>query len=832
MKKIISPSKIKSIFQNTKNRILQGKNRSFLPPWIIYHGGLFLALAVSLFFSPVRINSSLMEIIPSSAALKSASRADAVLGERNSRQIVILSSGEDFAGAKNGAEELFAALSASVEFEALSLYADESFLSGFTEYLYDHRFMLLDRETRDEIENDPASVAEDALVSIFSPFTITPLDNLAGDPFSLTERLMKKIIASALLSSGNLSPRDDVLAAQYEGNWYVMIRGTIAPGGLVISGRENTVKRIYDNGALVKEKNPGVEFYYSGVPFHSYESSSNAQREISIISTVSLVAILVLFFIVFRFPVPVFCSFAAACFSILTAFVSVLLLFREVHVISFVFGTTLIGTCVDYSIHFFAHRFSLSGGAENGAETRRHILKSVSVCFVSTSICFGVLLFAPFVILKQFAVFSIFGLSSSFLTVICIFPLIRINNKKLHIPSFFFLKKDTLKILNKIRIIALSCFFTAFIVLLAVNRAELRIENKLADLYSMPQKLAKSERIAAHVLNYASSGWYYLVAGSDPEQLLQNEEILCAALEAEIAAGNLTSYMAASSFYPSIQTQERSYRSAEKLLPLAAAQFDAIGFPAEAAGEYKTIFGAAKGNYLYPASAASGGIQASSRKPAEEIIANLWIGKTGDMYYSCVLPRLPKQTMPASNDDNFRKIADGLNNVFFVNKMKDTGEQLDRLTKTMLHLFLAAIAAVVILVRRFYRWKQTARIFIVPVFLVLTVLTTLSCLHIPVSFFAAVGILLIFGLGLDYIIFGIEAENHANDGPVTAIAISLSFATTAIAFGALALSSFVPAHIFGVSVFSGISAAYIFSTLLSFNSVSENQKNSGSAAEK
>jgi predicted exporter len=77
-----------------------------------------------------------------------------------------------------------------------------------------------------------------------------------------------------------------------------------------------------------------------------------------------------------------------------------------------------------------------------------------------------------------------------------------------------------------------------------------------------------------------------------------------------------------------------------------------------------------------------------------------------------------------------------------------------------------------------------------------------------------VGLLLVIGLGLDYIFYTVESENKTEGKTHTSMAIFLSFATTALSFGALVLSSFVPAHIFGVTVFSGLCAAYIFANLL------------------
>jgi predicted exporter len=812
--------------------------------WLVFHGGLFLALALSLFVGPLNINANLFDIIPVSGALKSAAFADSIFSERNGRQIVILSAHEDFLAAREGAASLYTALldsgdnhesltiliagdsyvtmsNSGGDFESLTLWADETFMDRFGQYLHDHRFMLIDEETRELLDNGGApALATNAIAAVFSPFTLVPLDNLADDPFLLVNRSMQNILGSSLLSSGNMSPHDDVLAAQYEDTWYVMLRGSLAPQGLNLTNKESAVKKIYDAGAQITEANPGLRFFYSGIPFHSYESSSNAQREISLISTVSLLAILAIFLFVFRSPVPVLASLSAIGLSLITAFMSSMLFFREVHVLSFVFGTTLIGTCTDYSIHFIIHRgnagqiplFSLKPD-EGAIKTRTKVLRGLSLCLISTAICFTSLLFAPFTILKQFAVFSIIGLLSSFLTVMCIFPLIRTGKRQISFSVFRLLQKIQPGIIKKFCMISLAVSFSLFVILLLLNRDRVRVENKLSDLYKMSGTLLESERINAQVLNYGSSGWYFIVSGADAEEVLQNEEELCALLDAEIARGNLGSYMAVSSFCPSQKNQRASYESAKKLLPLAQEQFTALGFPPGTAEDYRMEFAVAE-NYLMP----------TDDDFPSELSANLWIGRTGEEWYSCVLP------LHAPDKDVFRKIAAERENIFFVNKIDDTQRELDRLTKTMLFLFLIAFVVIIIMIRRFYSWRQTLRIFAVPVFVFLAVLTVLTCLNIPLGFFSIVGMVLVFGLGLDFIFYNCEAENRRETKEHTSLAIFLTFTTTALSFGALALSNFAPVHIFGVTVFSGLCAAYIFSTLLSVNTVSENQRISGSAS--
>ena len=48
------------------------------------------------------------------------------------------------------------------------------------------------------------------------------------------------------------------------------------------------------------------------------------------------------------------------------------------------------------------------------------------------------------------------------------------------------------------------------------------------------------------------------------------------------------------------------------------------------------------------------------------------------------------------------------------------------------------------------------------------------------------------------------------------VAVALSFITTALSFGALALSSFFPVQVFGLTVFAGITTAFVCAPLLDF----------------
>ena len=87
---------------------------------------------------------------------------------------------------------------------------------------------------------------------------------------------------------------------------------------------------------------------------------------------------------------------------------------------------------------------------------------------------------------------------------------------------------------------------------------------------------------------------------------------------------------------------------------------------------------------------------------------------------------------------------------------------------------------------------------------------------IHLEFFSITGIILVFGLGLDYIIYMAEMQKrkeNPENKKLESFAIFLSFITTAVSFGAIALSSFVPVHLMGLAILTGLITAWLSSVL-------------------
>jgi predicted exporter len=133
----------------------------------------------------------------------------------------------------------------------------------------------------------------------------------------------------------------------------------------------------------------------------------------------------------------------------------------------------------------------------------------------------------------------------------------------------------------------------------------------------------------------------------------------------------------------------------------------------------------------------------------------------------------------------------------------------------ILKLFIIVYVVLFIILKIFYTWKQTLKITSIPLLIVLVTAAIFAACGISLEFFSITGMILSFGLGLDYVIYMIENERREEDSEyanLESYAIILSFFTTAVSFGALALSSFVPVHLMGLSIFIGLSTGFVSTT--------------------
>ena len=813
---------MKKNFSLMNNNIPQKKLLGF---WAFYHIAVlvFFLTALIVFRGQISIDSDLFNLVPKSISMASVKKADDKMMAVTSQNVFVLVANQDFGDAKKAAEEVYARLEGSSNFESLSLYSDIGSMSEITDFLYENRWNLLDEKTADEIlqsEEAASDFAMNALAQAYSGFTMLPLDNLESDPFLLTEYNLKNYLDAVQNAGTAMSVKDGVLSSKFEDKWYVMIRGTLSPRGARLASKNNAITEIYKAcDDVKKEMASETSFVFSGTPFHSHESSNSASREISIIATVSMLVVILLLIFIFRSAKPLFLSVGAIALSVGTAFLATLAVFHKMHVITLVFGTSLIGSCIDYSLHFFTH-WAGNKKLNSGEAIRNHIFSGLLMAIISTGICFAILLFAPFTILKQMSLFCLIGLVSSFLTTIAIYPYIKLPRERGKIRfTAAFAKAVSLLEQKWVGRSVISALFIISIILILVFHKNIKVKNNLLTLYDMQGRLLEDEITASKVIQYTPGGWY-IVSGSSEEEVLENEEKLRASFE-KITEGSV-GYVSTSNFIPSELAQKKSRNAYERLLDFAQAQFEALGYDSYQASllaeNMKKDYKDSEGKYL---SFEAGEIP----EFISSAISSAWLGEIDGKYYSVMLPTR------VTDYATYRSLVEDNENAFFISKSQDISADLDKLTIMVLKFFVIAYLLMFLMLKFFYSWKQAFKIISVPFLIILVVVAVFAACGINLEFFSVTGLILVFGLGLDYIIYMMENEKKNssaqaldNEKVLEPFATLVSFVTTIISFGALALSSFKPVHLIGLSISIGLATAYVSSFFYGRTADSDREK--------
>jgi len=782
--------------------------------WLALHAAVFLALAICLAAGrKIFVNTNLFDILPQSSEAKAAARADDALTQKSARQFFVLARCKSFEGAKKAAslfaqellkadQEAAAADPKNKIFESISFEASSLSLDQIFEWQYKNRFLLLDKETVQKINQGGGvdELKELALQKAFGAFSLTPLEFVDGDPFFLADLELQNLIGRLSNTGTSLALRDGVLAAEYDGEHYVMVRGALTQKGASVTSKKNGVQTIYDCANRVAASNDfgqeKVSFVFSGSPFHSHKSATSAQRQVAVISALSMLAVVVLLLLVFRSARPLLFSVGAITLSAAFGLGTELLVFGQIHILTFVFGTTLIGTCLDYSLHFWTRAY-FSHEALLGAQAMKKIFKGLALSFASTEVCYLIMLLAPFALLKQISVFCFAGILSAFATTVLFYPALSVPQKKLSPAMLNGARFAFPRHLKKILLFAAagSCLALALFF-----RQNLRLDNDLRKFYTMSGKLLEDEKLSASVMNRKSGARYFIVRAKSADALLQTEEAFCALLQEEVAAGRLDSFSATSQFVPSKKSKEASFEASKKLM--------------EAAPELQEIFGSEARDFAPDFLEARALLESADDSGMEGVppylkdaLETLWLGKIGQEYFSAVF-------VSGGDAENLKSLAErfgaGEQAVCFVDKVGDIAFELNRLTKIMLVLLAAAFVVLILVLAFFYKPRALAKVAAVPLLVLLCEAAVIAAFKIPLGFFAVTGIILVFGLGLDYIIYTVESGGDA----VNSLAVLLSFATTALSFGAIALSSFMPVHIFGTVVFFGLVAAWAAARVL------------------
>lgn len=720
------------------------------------------------FWQGSRLDTDVLALLPEDEQAPVIGIATRKLSEQVERQVIVLVGSADREAAHRAAMEVRSALEGAPEIlrpVSLSTQLDQA-----VDFYRPWRDRLLTSEQRNWLNHvAPDELQALALMRLYQPVGGSALSDIRRDPLGLWQAWW-----SARAAETRVRPGDGLLWLEAEGKHWALLnyqrQGTV----FSMTGDTRLDKLLTRARTAAQQAEPQSRMLAAGVPLHAEAVAAQSNYEMSLIGFGSLGAVLVLVWLTFRSLRPIVLVGLSLVVGCIVGLSVTALVFGHVHLLTLVFGASLVGVAEDYGFHYFAARQGRP--ASERWEVLHHLLPGLTLALATSAIAYMALGLAPFPGLRQMAVFSAAGLLAAFLTVLCWFPLF--DRGELRATRFSTKFAASLAHWPRWQMNRSGLVFAVIVGLFAVvGLLKLESHDDLRQLQSSPASLIAQQIEVGRLLNLPSPAQFFLIEGDSEEQLLVREEALTANLARLKMLG--VGYRAVSDWLPSAARQSADAESSARgetvaLVAMSELTGERLSRPAFAAGPLKA------GQWLNsPAAGAAGG---------------QWLGNIQGRYYSVVLLNgLTTSVLPS-----VAVVGSGLSGVRWVDRTSEFSDLLARYRAGMEGLLVLGFIAVFVALS--LRFKRSAWRALLPTLLgTLLVLAIFGWSGVPLQLFMVLALVLLLGMGVDYGIFLLE---HPGDGAAW-LAVALAGVSTLLSFGLLALSSTPALHVFGLTMLIG-----------------------------
>lgn len=604
------------------------------------------------------------------------------------------------------------------------------------------------------------SRAEALRLALTQPFSPWLRELAVRDPLLLfaiqTERMM------AVPSAGLVSERGQFFTTDHQ-NAIVFVTTKAS------AFNTYATRRVLNTIDSALEPFTAVRVQQSGMHLHALQQQRAIAADLNYILCWSLVGIGVLFFLAFGTLRAMLHGALPVALGILCAIWACHFLLGSIHGLSLAFGASLVGSCIDYSIHAMVHPHVTPS-------IRRSILLSAATTLVS----FAVYLLSGFSGLSEIALFGGVGITVATLATLWLSPVWRQAVR----PQARWL--DILTISNRRRwpwYVGLGVVCVTG----ALGLGRLQWATSLSQLSPLdPEQLQKDSALAA--LKWDKDADIVLVEGESLEAALAHNDVLAQRL-AEVPEYRVRSL--------------HSFLWSQELQRQNRAMFAARDLPAH----FRQIY-------------AEAGFDIDRFSPEWEMprteltLGSLWEGPLRPMVAPFVLrhePPVLATFVQGADPDVLDAIMSGVPTA----RRLDTAAILTDAYGTYLRSVRGWTTFGFVLVVLLVLVGARSPAPLVPALCgAAAALGLLGWLQEPVNLMHLVGVLLVVSMGVDY---GILLRAHADDWEsqhLSSVATTIACVTTLLSFGLLALSSQPALASLGLVVAVGIPVAFLSAPLV------------------
>ncbi|MFT0737319.1 MMPL family transporter [Ralstonia wenshanensis] len=779
--------------------------------WGIRLGWLALVLA-ALLYCGVRLHdgtalqTNLLSLLPDTEADPVAEKAADTLAASLGDRTVFLLSSRNADHAKAAAMQFGAQLKRSKAFRNVIAELPPFDATQITRFYLPYRFGLLSAADRAALDDTSAALPTLLAQRLYAPVEAGLSAPLADDPFGW----LSHWLAGLPLAATRLELEDNFLVTRHRSTTSVLVTSTLAASAYDGQTQAEVHTAVAQAEQSLARTFPDVTLVRTGAVFYAAAARSASEQELHRIGIVSTLGIGLLMLWVFRSPRFLLIGFLSTGIGIVFALAATMLVFGKLHLLTLVFGASLIGEAVDYSIQYFVRLLGTDG--QDARRSARDVRPALLVALATSLLGYAILVGVPFPALRQIACFAIAGIGAAFLSVASLLPALLVNAPRQPYRTY---DRATRRLGRwQAALTRRGAWVCLALIAAAAVPGWLRLTSD-DDIHLLIQRdpdLARQEAFVREAIGVENSTQFFVVKGDSAEQVLQRAETLQHKLELPFAGAALKGVQSVTQFVPSAHQQAEDRARLSKRVSvdpqaLRATLTDA-GFRPEIAAKYVAAFETAPRSSPLT-------VDAWLAMPWSQPYRHLWLGQVSSpsappTFAAIVIPTgVTTAQLPA-----LAALADATPGIRFVDKPASVARLFATYRVDSGWWLAGALTLILMLFCLRYGVAAGVRVTLPVVCAVGVTFAVYGYAGIPLNLFHWLALMLVLGVGANYAVFLREgcARQHADIGGVW-VGVLLSASTTLLSFGLLGTSAMPVLRSFGMTLALGIVIAVALAPL-------------------